>query len=178
MKRRKGLFLLDAMLGLLILSSLSIALYPLLGQAVYLADWAAKRGRMIGEGLYVMDEMTEHLRNDLKVSQVKAGESYRGNRYTYYAYNQKDKVSPYTFYVDKEKLYLNLYGETNAPLTGESSGKVESFAFQAPAEGTVFERTGIGPIHISFQFSHQMSGEKLFCETSILPYADYYEKRS
>ena len=176
MKKRKGLFLLDALLGLLILSSLAVALYPLLGQAAYLADWASKRGRMVGESMYVMDDITEHLRNDLKSSRVGLHEMYQQDRYTYYAYDEKNRVSPYTLYIDNEKLYLDVYGKTTAPLTGETSGKVEAFAFNAPQDGTMFQREGTGPVHVSFYFSHQMSGERLSCETSILPYSDYYRK--
>lgn len=181
MKKRKGLFLLDALLGLLILSSLAVALYPLLGQAAYLADWASKRGRMVGESMYVMDEITEHLRNDLKLSRVGLHEMYQQDQYTYdaYVYDEKKKVvvpMSYTLYIDKEKLYLNIHGETTAPLTGETSGKVEAFSFQAPQDKTMFQREGAGPVHVSFYFSHQMSGERLSCETAILPYADYYRK--
>lgn len=176
MKKRKGLLLLDALLGLLILSSVAVALYPLLGQAAYLADWANKRGRMVGESLYVMDEITEHLRNDLKTSRVSSHEVYQQDRYTYYAYDKKNRVSPYTLYIDKEKLYLDIYGETVAPLTGETSDKVEAFAFHAPRDKTLFQKEGTGPVHVSFYFSHQMSGERLACETSILSYSDYYKK--
>ena len=176
MKKRKGLLLLDALLGLLILSSLAAALYPLLGQAAYLADWASKRGRMLGESLFVMDEITEHLRNDLKPSRVGTNEVYQQDRYTYYAYDEKNRISPYTLYIDKEKLYLDVYGKTVAPLTGETGDKVESFAFHAPQDGTLFQKEGTGPSHVSFYFSHQMSGETLSCETSILPYSDYYRK--
>ena len=113
MKKRKGLFLLDALLGLLILSSLAVALYPLLGQAAYLADWASKRGRMVGESMYVMDDITEHLRNDLKSSRVGPYEMYQQDRYTYYAYNEKNKESPYTLYIDNEKLYLENHRTTD-----------------------------------------------------------------
>lgn len=181
MKKRKGLLLLDALLGLLVLLSLAVALYPLLGQAAYLADWANKRGRMVGESLYVMDEITEHLRNDLNTSPVRDHEVYQQDRYSYdvEVYVEKDKkVEPlsYTLYIEKEKLYLNVHGATAAPLTGETSDKVEAFAFHAPQDKTLFQKEGIGPVHVSFYFSHQMSGERLACETSILPYSDYYKK--
>ncbi len=173
MKKRKGLFLLDALLGLLILSSLAAALYPLLGQAAYLIDRSAKRGRIIGEGLYAMDFMTEHMRNHLKPVAVS---SWKGDQYTYYDYNEKQVASPYTLYVDKEKLYLELYNGLVQPITGESGGKVEAFAFQRVPETAIFTRENDGCIHIGFQIFHQMSGEKWEAYTSIIPYADYYKK--
>lgn len=173
MKRRKGIFLMDALLGLLLLSSLAMAMYPLLGRVAYLSDWATKRGRMIGEGLYAMDFMTEQLRNNLAVGKT---DVYQADTYTYYAYDERNQKSAYTLYIDKEKLYLQLYTGRVEPITGESSGKYESFAFQHQDDRPLFTRQGKGCIHMTFQMSHQMSGEKWNGETSILPYVDYYRK--
>lgn len=173
MKERKGMLLLDALIGLLLLSSLAAALFPLLGQGVYILDETAKRGRLVGEGLYAMDFMGEQVRNNLDTGQT---DFLSSNRYTYKTYDERNRISPYTLYIDKEKLYIQLYTGRTEPVTGESSGKVEAFAFQTQEGKSLFTRQGTGPLHMAFQLFHQMSGNRWEGETSMIPYADYYRK--
>lgn len=173
MKRRRGMLLLDALIGLVLLSSLAVGLFPLLAQGVYLLDQVAKRGRLVGEGLYAMDFMGEHVRNNLETGKT---DFLSSNQYTYRTYDERNQISPYTLYIDKEKLYVQLYTGRTEPVTGESSGKVEAFAFQNQAGKFLFTRQTVGPLHMAFQLFHQMSGNRWEGETSILPYADYYKK--
>lgn len=173
--RRKGMLLLDALIGILLLSSLAAAFFPLLGQGVYILDEMAKRGRLAGEGLYAMDFMGEQVRNNLDTGNT---EFLSANRYTYRTYDERNRISPYTLYMDKEKLYVQLYTGRTEPITGESSGKVESFAVQTQEGKSLFTRQDRGPLHMAFRIFHQMSGNRWDGETSILPYADYYRKGS
>ena len=59
MKKRKGLFLLEALLALLILASLAAALFPLAGQAAKAEILASVRGKLGNQGLFAMDFMVE-----------------------------------------------------------------------------------------------------------------------
>lgn len=64
MKKRKGLFLLEALLALLILASLAAALFPLAGQAAKAEILASVRGKLGNQGLFAMDFMVEKIRNN------------------------------------------------------------------------------------------------------------------
>ena len=63
--KRRGYILLEALIALFLIASLSAALYPFAAEAVRAADLMAKRSRIAGEGLYAMDFMTEQLRTGL-----------------------------------------------------------------------------------------------------------------
>ena len=64
--KRRGYILLEALIALFLIASLSAMLYPFAAEAVRAVDLMAKRSRIAGEGLYAMDFMTEQLRNALK----------------------------------------------------------------------------------------------------------------
>lgn len=64
--KRRGYILLEALIALFLIASLSAVLYPFAAEAVRAVDLMAKRSRIAGEGLYAMDFMTEQLRNTLK----------------------------------------------------------------------------------------------------------------
>lgn len=87
--KRRGYILLEALIALFLIASLSAALYPFAAEAVRAADLMAKRSRIAGEGLYAMDFMTEQLRNALK---RETASSISGDTYSYEAYNQSGEV--------------------------------------------------------------------------------------
>ena len=113
--KRRGYILLEALIALFLIASLSAALYPFAAEAVRAADLMAKRSRIAGEGLYAMDFMTEQLRNALK---RETASSISGDTYSYYAYNQSGEEKKYRFFLDQEKLKLDVYGMTTEPVTG------------------------------------------------------------
>lgn len=59
--KRRGYILLEALIALFLIASLSAVLYPFAAEAVRAVDLMAKRSRIAGEGLYAMDFMTEQL---------------------------------------------------------------------------------------------------------------------
>lgn len=171
--KRRGYILLEALIVLFLIASLSAALYPFAAEAVRAVDLMAKRSRIAGEGLYAVDFMTEQFRNALKRG---AASSISGDTYSYEAYNQSGeaKVKTYRFFLDQEKLKLDVYGVTTEPVTGTTSGK-EEYALTCE-EGPLFVKNGEGALAISFSLLHRPSGEMMDFRTSLLSYADFYRK--
>lgn len=169
--KRRGYILLEALIALFLIASLSAVLYPFAAEAVRAADLMAKRSRIAGEGLYAMDFMTEQLRNNLE---RETASLISGDTYSYYAYNQSGEVKTYRFFLDQEKLKLDVYGRTTEPVTGTTSGK-EEYALTCE-EGPLFAKNGEGSLAISFSILHRPSGEMMDFRTSLLPYADFYRK--
>ena len=173
--KRRGYILLEALIALFLIASLSAALYPFAAEAVRAVDLMAKRSRIAGEGLYAMDFMTEQLRNTLKRG---TDASISGNAYSYEAYsrtyNSQAKTKTYRFFLDQEKLKLDVYGRTTEPVTGTTSGK-EEYALTCE-EGPLFAKNGEGSLAISFSILHRPSGEMMDFRTSLLSYADFYRK--
>lgn len=174
--KRRGYILLEALIALFLIASLSAALYPFAAEAVRAADLMAKRSRIAGEGLYAMDFMTERLRNNLE---RETASSISGDTYSYYAYNQSaynqsGEEKKYRFFLDQEKLKLDVYGMTTEPVTGTTSGK-EEYALTCE-EGPLFIKNGEGALAISFSLLHRSSGETMYFRTSLLSYADFYRK--
>lgn len=151
--KRRGYILLEALIALFLIASLSAVLYPFAAEAVRAVDLMAKRSRIAGEGLYAMDFMTEQLRNALK---RETASSISGNTYSYAAYNQSGEVKTYRFFLDQEKLKLDVYGMTTEPVTGTTSGK-EEYALTCE-EGPLFVKNGEGSLAISFLILHRSSG--------------------
>lgn len=120
--KRRGYILLEALIALFLIASLSAVLYPFAAEAVRAVDLMAKRSWIAGEGLYALDFMTEQLRNALK---RETASSISGDTYSYEAYNQSDEAKTYRFFLDQEKLKLDVYGMTTEPVTGTTSGKEE-----------------------------------------------------
>ncbi len=173
--KRRGYILLEALIALFLIASLSAALYPFAAEAVRAVDLMAKRSRIAGEGLYAMDFMTEQLRNTLKRG---TDASISGNAYSYEAYsrtyNSQAKTKTYRFFLDQEKLKLDVYGMTTEPVTGTTSGK-EEYALTCE-EGPLFVKNREGALAISFSILHRSSGEMMDFRTSLLSYADFYRK--
>lgn len=169
--KRRGYILLEALIALFLIASLSAAIYPFAAEAVRAVDLMAKRSRIAGEGLYAMDFMTEQLRNALKRGEAA---SISGDTYSYEAYNQSGEVKTYRFFLDQEKLKLDVYGMTTEPVTGTTSGK-EEYALTCE-EGPLFVKNGEGSLAISFSLLHRPSGETMDFRTSLLSYADFYRK--
>ena len=169
--KRRGYILLEALIALFLIASLSAVLYPFAAEAVRAVDLMAKRSRIAGEGLYAMDFMTEQLRNTLKRG---TDVSISGNACSYEAYNQSGEVKTYRFFLDQEKLKLDVYGVTTEPVTGTTSGK-EEYALTCE-EGPLFAKKAEGALAISFSMVHRPSGETMDFRTSLLSYADFYRK--
>lgn len=171
--KRRGYILLEALIALFLIASLSAVLYPFAAEAVRAVDLMAKRSRIAGEGLYAMDFMTEQLRNALNRGEAS---SISGDTYSYEAYNQsgEEKTKTYRFFLDQEKLKLDVYGMTTQPVTGTTSGK-EEYALTCE-EGPLFVKNGEGSLAISFSILHRPSGEMMDFRTSLLSYADFYRK--
>lgn len=130
--KRRGYILLEALIALFLIASLSAVLYPFAAEAVRAVDLMAKRSRIAGE------EKT------------------------------------YRFFLDQEKLKLDVYGRTTEPVTGTTSGK-EEYALTCE-EGSLFVKNGEGSLAISFSILHRPSGEMMDFRTSLLSYADFYRK--
>ena len=169
--KRRGYILLEALIALFLIASLSAVLYPFAAEVVRAVDLMAKRSRIAGEGLYAMDFMTEQLRNALNRGEAS---SISGDTYSYEAYNQSRKVKTYRFFLDQEKLKLDVYGMTTEPVTGTTSGK-EEYALTY-GEGPLFVKNGEGSLAISFSILHRPSGKMMDFRTSLLSYADFYRK--
>ena len=142
--KRRGYILLEALIALFLIASLSAVLYPFAAEAVRAVDLMAKRSRIAGEGLYAMDFMTEQLRNALKRG---TASSISGDTYSYEAYNQSGEEKTYRFFLNQEKLKLDVYGMTTEPVTGTTSGK-EEYALTCE-EGPLFVKNGEGALVIS-----------------------------
>lgn len=168
--RRKGMLLLDGLMALFLLSALAVMMAPLAG------EWfsAMERGRVgtkLSEtGLFAMDFMVEKIRNNRKTM---AG-VVKGDRYDYQAVTGEGTDGTYRFFVDREKLKLQLYNDSIQPITGEYTGP-EAYAF-LPGKKSLFHQEGGGPVAISFTMHHQMKRLDRDFETSVIPYADFYEK--
>lgn len=168
--RRKGMLLLDALMALFLLSALAVMMAPLAG------EWfsAMERGRVgtkLSEtGLFAMDFMVEKIRNNRKPM---AG-VVKENRYDYQAVTDQGTDGTYRFFVDREKLKLQLYNDSIQPITGEYTGP-EAYAF-LPGKKSLFHQEGGGPVVISFTMHHQMKRMDRDFETSVIPYADFYGK--
>lgn len=170
--KRRGYILLEALIALFLIASLSAVLYPFAAEAVRAVDLMAKRSRIAGEGLYAMDFMTEQLRNALK---RETASSISGDTYSYEAYNQSGEEKTYRFFLDQEKLKLDVYGRTTEPVTGRTTSGKEEYALTCE-EGPLFVKNGEGSLAISFSILHRPSGEMMDFRTSLLSYADFYRK--
>ena len=169
--KRKGFLLLEALAGLLLISALAASVFPLAGRVANLLALDEIRGKMGETGLFAMDFMTEKIRNTKNTAVQPLGSS----SYTYYAKNERGAISPYRFSLNQEKLKLTLYNGLVEPVTGEKSGSGEEIPL-AEGEKGLFRRQALGPLHVSFTLGQAKEGQQRDFETSILPYADFYEK--
>lgn len=182
--RRKGMLLLDALMALFLLSALAVMMAPLAGEWFSAMERSRVGTKLSETGLFAMDFMVEKIRNNRKSM---AGE-VKGNAYDYWGViNQKTNGThdcrtvmskeidvTYRFFVDREKLKLQLYNDSIQPITGEYTGP-EAYAF-LPAKSSLFQQEGGGPVVISFTMHHQMKRLDRDFETSVIPYADFYGK--
>lgn len=168
--KRKGFLLLEALMALLLISGLAISVFPLAGRLSGALILGGFKGRMGETGLFAMDFMTEKVRNTEKPSISPVNE-----RFTYSVRNGEDVLS-YWLYLDRQKLKVLLYDGHVEPITGEETGSTEEIPVIAGKDG-LFRRQGKGPLHMSFSLLRPVEGIRSDFETSILPYADFYEKR-
>ncbi|MEE3453535.1 hypothetical protein [Dialister sp.] len=167
--KRKGFLLLEALMALLLISGLAISVFPLAGRLSGALILGGFKGRMGETGLFAMDFMTEKVRNTEKPSISPVNE-----RFTYSVRNGEDVLS-YRLYLDQQKLKVLLYNGHVEPITGEETGSTEEIPVIAGKDG-LFRRQGKGPLHMSFSLLRPVEGIRSDFETSILPYADFYEK--
>lgn len=168
--RRKGMLLLDALMALFLLSALAVMMAPLAGEWFSAMERSRVGTKLSETGLFAMDFMVEKIRNNRKTM---AG-VVKGNRYDYRAFTGEGIDDTYRFFVDREKLKLQLYNDTIQPVTGEYTGP-EAYAF-LPGKKSLFHQEGGGPVAISFTMHHQMKRLDRDFETSVIPYADFYGK--
>lgn len=168
--RRKGMLLLDALMALFLLSALAVMMAPLAGEWFSAMERSRVGAKLSETGLFAMDFMVEKIRNNRKTM---AG-VVKGNRYDYQAVTGEGIDDTYRFFVDREKLKLQLYNDTIQPVTGEYTGP-EAYAF-LPGKKSLFHQEGGGPVVISFTMHHQMKRMDRDFETSVIPYADFYGK--
>lgn len=173
MKRRKGLFLLEALLALLILASLAAALFPLAGQVAQAEILSSVRGKLGNQGLFAMDFMVEKIRNNRR-TMAKGG--VHGNRYDYLAPTAQGTMGTYRLFEDQEKLKIQLYNDVVQPITGDRGGSVEEYVFRHLEGGHLFEQSDGGPVTISFTLARPIGREFVDFETAVIPYADFYGK--
>ncbi|WP_299143310.1 hypothetical protein [uncultured Dialister sp.] len=168
--KRKGLMLLDALMALLLLSVLSVMMAPLAGSWLTALEMGTVRTKLSETGLSAMDFMVEKIRNNRRIMT----KAVNGDSYDYVAITDKGTDGTYRFFVDREKLKIQLYNDTIQPITGEHTGP-EGYAFR-PGEGNLFRQIESGPVRISFTMHQQIKGTDMDFETSVIPYADFYEK--
>lgn len=168
--RRKGMLLLDGLMALFLLSALAVMMVPLAGEWFSAMERSRVGTKLSETGLFAMDFMVEKIRNNRKTM---AG-VVKGNRYDYQAVTGEGIDDTYRFFVDREKLKLQLYNDTIQPVTGEYTGP-EAYAF-LPGKKSLFHQEGGGPVVISFTMHHQMKRMDRDFETSVIPYADFYGK--
>lgn len=177
--KRKGFLLLEALMALLLISGLAISVFPLAGRLSGALILGGFKGRMGETGLFAMDFMTEKVRNTEKPSISPVNE-----RFTYSVRNEEgvneegvneEGVLSYRLYLDQQKLKVLLYNGHVEPITGEETGSTEEIPVIAGKDG-LFRRQGKGPLHMSFSLLRPVEGIRSDFETSILPYADFYEK--
>lgn len=169
--RRKGMLLLDALMALFLLSALAVMMAPLAGEWFSAMERSRVGTKLSETGLFAMDFMVEKIRNNRKPM---AG-VVKENRYDYQAVTGEGIDDTYHFFVDQEKLKLQLYNDSIQPITGEYTGP-EAYAF-LPGKKSLFQQEGGGPVVISFTMHHQMKRMDRDFETSVIPYADFYGKR-
>ena len=168
--RRKGVILLDGLMALFLISALAMMVLPLAGSWLSALERGRTGTKLSETGLFAMDFMVEKIRNNRKPM---AG-VVKENRYDYQAVTDKGTDGTYRFFVDREKLKLQLYNDTIQPVTGEYTGP-EAYAF-LPGEPSLFHQEGGGPVVISFTMHHQMKRLDRDFKTSVIPYADFYGK--
>lgn len=168
--RRKGMLLLDALMALFLLSALAVMMAPLAGEWFSAMERSRVGTKLSETGLFAMDFMVEKIRNNRKPM---AG-VVKENRYDYQAVTDQGTDGTYRFFVDQEKLKLQLYNDSIQPITGEYTGP-EAYAF-LPGKKSLFHQEGGGPVVISFTMHHQMKRMDRDFETSVIPYADFYGK--
>lgn len=168
--RRKGMLLLDGLMALFLLSALAVMMAPLAGEWFSAMERSRVGTKLSETGLFAMDFMVEKIRNNRKTMAV----GVKGNRYDYQAVTGEGTDGTYRFFVDQEKLKLQLYNDSIQPITGEYTGP-EAYAF-LPGEPSLFHQEGGGPVVISFTMHHQMKRMDRDFETSVIPYADFYGK--
>ena len=168
--RRKGMLLLDALMALFLLSALAVMMAPLAGEWFSAMERSRVGTKLSETGLFAMDFMVEKIRNNRKPM---AG-VVKENRYDYQAVTDQGTDGTYRFFVDQEKLKLQLYNDSIQPITGEYTGP-EAYAF-LPGKKSLFQQEGGGPVVISFTMHHQMKRMDRDFETSVIPYSDFYGK--
>lgn len=168
--RRKGMLLLDALMALFLLSALAVMMAPLAGEWFSAMERSRVGTKLSETGLFAMDFIVEKIRNNRKPM---AG-VVKENRYDYQAVTDQGTDGTYRFFVDQEKLKLQLYNDSIQPITGEYTGP-EAYAF-LPGKKSLFHQEGGGPVVISFTMHHQMKRMDRDFETSVIPYADFYGK--
>lgn len=168
--RRKGMLLLDALMALFLLSALAVMMAPLAGEWFSAMERSRVGTKLSETGLFAMDFMVEKIRNNRKTM---AG-VVKEDRYDYQAVTDQGTDGTYRFFVDREKLKLQLYNDSIQPITGEYTGP-EAYAF-LPGKKSLFHQEGGGPVVISFTMHHQMKRMDRDFETSVIPYADFYGK--
>lgn len=169
--RRKGVILLDGLMALFLISALAVMVLPLAGSWLSALERGRTGTKLSETGLFAMDFMVEKIRNN----RIRAVGGVRGNGYNYQAFTAGGGEGTYRFFVDREKLKLQLYNDNIQPLTGEYTGP-EAYVF-LPGRPSLFRQVEGGPVIISFTMHHQMMGMDRDFETSVIPYADFYKKR-
>ena len=160
--RRKGVILLDGLMALFLISALAMMVLPLAGSWLSALERDRTGTKLSETGLFAMDFMVEKIRNN----RIRAVGVVRGNGYDYGAFTDGGDEGTYRFFVDREKLKLQLYNDNIQP---------EAYAF-LPGRPSLFRQAEGGPVTISFTMHHQMMGMDRDFETSVIPYADFYKK--
>ena len=113
--RRKGVILLDGLMALFLISALAVMVLPLAGSWLSALERGRTGTKLSETGLFAMDFMVEKIRNN----RIRAVGGVRGNGYNYQAFTAGGSEGTYRFFVDREKLKLQLYNDNIQPLTGE-----------------------------------------------------------
>lgn len=170
-RKRRGLVLLEVVIGLLILSLMAGAVCPMILQVSEIMVTITRNIRLMEDGLFAEEYMADKVRHSLV--RTKTDGAYVEAIHPFYAYNQDGIRKMYSLSRESGAWYLLLYdGKGRQPITGDS-GKVPEYAVEAGTRSYFMVQPG-GLLQLSYRMEHP-SGADFIVETAVLPLYDYFQ---
>lgn len=168
--KRKGFILWEALMGLLLISCVVAATLPLVHGGIAYVDRKSRDHLQEDVVMEVWSSVTERLRNSLTDDRSEVS----GNRVNFTWYDQNGNERSFAFLVSDRKLKLLLYTGMTESITGEEA---DGFAgYYLYPKDRFFTRNHLGLVTISYKVVRGNNDWTVEAETSILPYATYYQK--